>query len=183
MSAAFSFWLEVGGIVLAFGFVFLWGLFLVLLAREKNYQAAHARELAEARRRFQQPEWEMVDDAPFLLGKPKYEVLARHLFRWMGYDFEVPERYATDGASVPRWLWSLTGYLPDGKHRAAAVAHDYLCETQPPWSNWLDAADCFAHFQRLARVRPEKIVATYWAVVLFGPKWVRKEKATKARRS
>jgi hypothetical protein len=31
-----------------------------------------------------------------------------------------------DGASVPRLLWTITGYLPDGLHRAAALAHDFL---------------------------------------------------------
>ncbi|WP_232289498.1 DUF1353 domain-containing protein [Verrucomicrobium spinosum] len=38
----------------------------------------------------------------------------------------VPRGFCLDGASVPRLLWTLTGITPDGLHRAAAVAHDYL---------------------------------------------------------
>lgn len=169
------FWLEVAVIVVVTGTVFLAGVFIILVEREKQYQATHTRELAQARLAFEQPDWEMVEDAPFGWGKPKYETLSRYLAKWMGWLLDIPERYPTDGASVPRPLWSFTGYLPDGKHRAAALVHDFLCDKQFWWCNWLDAADCFAHYQRLARVRPAKIVATYWAVVIFGPKWLRKE--------
>lgn len=38
----------------------------------------------------------------------------------------VPRGFTLDGASVPRLLWTLTGITPDGLHRAASVAHDYL---------------------------------------------------------
>jgi hypothetical protein len=32
--------------------------------------------------------------------------------------------YVTDIASVPRFVWSLSGITPDGLHRAAALSHD-----------------------------------------------------------
>lgn len=32
----------------------------------------------------------------------------------------------TDIASIPRPLWSLTGFVPDGLHRGAAIVHDLL---------------------------------------------------------
>lgn len=38
----------------------------------------------------------------------------------------VPKGFETDGASVPRLLWTLVGITPDGLHRAAAVAHDFI---------------------------------------------------------
>lgn len=38
----------------------------------------------------------------------------------------VPAGFEYDGASVPRVLWTLTGLLPDGIHRPAALIHDYL---------------------------------------------------------
>ena len=150
------------------------GFFIFLVEREIQWQRDHGRELAQQRLEFEQLEWEMVEDAPFLWGKPRYELIKRYLARWMGRLLEIPERYWTDGASVPRWLWSLTGYLPDGKHRAAAVVHDFLCEMRPAWCNWIDAARCFRHYMRLARVRPAKIVAEYWMVLIFGPKWLRR---------
>lgn len=34
--------------------------------------------------------------------------------------------FVYDGASVPRFLWTLTGYRPDGLHRAAALIHDWI---------------------------------------------------------
>lgn len=34
--------------------------------------------------------------------------------------------FETDIASVPRAVWTLTGIIPDGLHRAAAVVHDLL---------------------------------------------------------
>lgn len=40
--------------------------------------------------------------------------------------FTVPAGYQHDGASVPRFAWTLTGLLPDGIHRPAALIHDYL---------------------------------------------------------
>lgn len=38
----------------------------------------------------------------------------------------VRKGFRHDGASVPRWFWSLTGLTRDGMHRAAALIHDYL---------------------------------------------------------
>jgi len=37
----------------------------------------------------------------------------------------VPKGFRWDGASVPRFLWWL-GFWPDGKHRAAALVHDFI---------------------------------------------------------
>lgn len=38
----------------------------------------------------------------------------------------VPAGYLTDGASVPRLFWTVVS--PQGRHGAAAIIHDYLCE-------------------------------------------------------
>lgn len=38
----------------------------------------------------------------------------------------VPEGFVYDGASVPRWLWTVTGITPDGLIRAAALLHDFI---------------------------------------------------------
>lgn len=40
-----------------------------------------------------------------------HTIIVRHGFKY-------------DGASVPRWLWSITGILPDGIIRPAALIHD-----------------------------------------------------------
>jgi len=38
----------------------------------------------------------------------------------------VPAGFLYDGASVPRIAWTLSGILPDGLIRAAALVHDWL---------------------------------------------------------
>src|SRR3989337_2340350 len=44
-----------------------------------------------------------------------------------GMEWNVPDGYKTDGASVPAGLWAL--YPPfTGNYRSAAVIHDYYCE-------------------------------------------------------
>lgn len=40
----------------------------------------------------------------------------------------IKKGFTYDGASVHRWLWSLSGLTPDGYHRPAALVHDYLYE-------------------------------------------------------
>jgi hypothetical protein len=38
----------------------------------------------------------------------------------------VPNGFSYDGASVPRWLWSISNLTPDGQIRAAAAVHDLI---------------------------------------------------------
>jgi hypothetical protein len=39
---------------------------------------------------------------------------------------EIKAGFQYDGASVPRIVWTLIGFLPDGIHRPAALIHDWL---------------------------------------------------------
>lgn len=65
-----------------------------------------------------------VDDAPL------YRVIRTWNYHWefegRNFQLTVPRDFECDGASVPRLLWTLIGVTPDGLHRAAAMAHDYL---------------------------------------------------------
>lgn len=63
-----------------------------------------------------------------LLGRTWYRV--RQRWEWVyGPITIIAERgYRVDAASVPRLLWTLTGYTPDGSHRAASLAHDVACD-------------------------------------------------------
>lgn len=45
---------------------------------------------------------------------------------WRGRTIHVPAGFEHDGASVPRVVWTLSGLVPDGLIRAAALAHDYV---------------------------------------------------------
>ena len=40
----------------------------------------------------------------------------------------VPAGYSTDGASIPRLMWSLVGSPFDPRFVAAAVVHDWYCD-------------------------------------------------------
>lgn len=55
-----------------------------------------------------------------------YEVFQDYTYQ----DITVPNGFRYDGATVPRVVWTLIGFLPDGIHRAAALVHDYLYETK-----------------------------------------------------
>lgn len=49
----------------------------------------------------------------------------------VGRTWTVPIGFVTDGASIPRELWSTVGSPFTGKYRRAAVVHDYLYKLQP----------------------------------------------------
>ncbi|WP_081452469.1 DUF1353 domain-containing protein [Verrucomicrobium spinosum] len=61
---------------------------------------------------------------------PLYRVTSDWSYVWKinrrTYRLRVPRGFEFDGASVPWWMWSLLRVPPDGLHRAAALAHDYL---------------------------------------------------------
>jgi hypothetical protein len=94
---------------------------------------------------------------------------------WATRDGEVvgvPERYAIDGASIPRVLWSLGHPFEPWVLRSAAV-HDWLCQQRDArGSRWVHAQ--FADGLRCdARTRWEHVKARVYAtaVALFGPRW------------
>ncbi|MGB0818883.1 MAG: DUF1353 domain-containing protein, partial [Candidatus Puniceispirillaceae bacterium] len=43
-----------------------------------------------------------------------------------GFWPEIKTGFQYDGASVPRVVWTLIGFLPDGIHRPAALIHDWF---------------------------------------------------------
>lgn len=59
---------------------------------------------------------------------------------WRGRRFWLPVGFQSDGASVPRWAWSLSGLRPDGLIRAAALVHDALYryggDLPESWMTW-----------------------------------------------
>jgi len=65
-------------------------------------------------------------------GKERYINFQMFTYDWHDearkshYRIEVPADFICDGASVPRWLWSLSGIRRDGVIRAAALVHDWI---------------------------------------------------------
>jgi hypothetical protein len=68
------------------------------------------------------------------VGERAYELVADWTYEWkhdgIRRRITVPKGFVCDGASVPRLVWTLTGILPDGLIRAAALVHDWLYKHQ-----------------------------------------------------
>ena len=74
-------------------------------------------------RNFIQPNIEPISDRV-------YQVTSPWSITWITGDvvnrLNVPAGSRYDGASIPRWLWSITGIRPDGVHRAGTLVHDFI---------------------------------------------------------
>lgn len=106
-------------------------------------------------RRIEVPPITQPDMRP--VGRRLYELWARWDYTWQAptgkvLRIEIEKCTVTDGASVPSLLWTLTGILPDGLHRPAALVHDVMYRDQghvvlytlspngralQHWSQWL----------------------------------------------
>lgn len=85
-----------------------------------------------------------------------------------GEKWRVPKGTQTDGASVPRFFWSL--YPPfSGKYRKAAVVHDVYCQTRD--RAWDAVHRMFFDAMVAAGVDEITAKAMYGAVYAFGPRW------------
>lgn len=143
---------------------------------------------------FDMPKLDLIGETPN--GKPLYELLETFVYKWdkdgASYRIRIPAGFRTDVASTPQIAWSL-GFLPDGKHRPAALIHDWLFlwhrrgfpfsllpegsfqeEKGGVWVNrskrWT-FTECNRMFGRIMRENntgPIKRKAMFWAVQLFG---------------
>jgi len=85
-----------------------------------------------------------------------------------GAKWKVPEGTETDGASVPRFFWSL--YPPfTGKYRKAVVVHDVYCQTRD--TAWEAVHRMFFDAMLAAGVDQITAKTMYGAVYAFGPRW------------
>jgi hypothetical protein len=86
-----------------------------------------------------------------------------------GVDWEVPEGFISDGASIPTWLWVMLGGPFSGPYRDAAVIHDYYCGEKT--RRWQDVHRVFLE-AALNRGTAEDLAKTLYAgVLLGGPRW------------
>lgn len=87
----------------------------------------------------------------------------------LGVRWSVPKGTKTDGASVPRWAWSVFPPFA-GKHLKAAVVHDYYCQVKN--KPWQAVHRVFYDALRTAGVGWVSAKTMYAAVYRFGPKWL-----------
>jgi hypothetical protein len=85
-----------------------------------------------------------------------------------GLSWIVPKGTKTDGASVPRFAWTL--FPPfSGKYRIAAVVHDRYCQTRD--RKWRAVHRMFYVAMRAAGVDAISARIMYASVYAFGPRW------------
>lgn len=134
------------------------------------------------------------------IGNGMYRIVENYEYYYLKSDvlfrILVPAGFTYDGASVPRWLWSLSNLTPDGDIRAAAAVHDliYAYDGTLPfgyhvmwyasakrWVNcfgngWSrkDADKLFLKIMKQAGIGETDRKRAYWAVRLFG--WIKWDK-------
>lgn len=90
---------------------------------------------------------------------------------------EIPAGYVTDGASIPKLLWSFFGSPFTGNYIEGAIIHDYLywlaiCKKQPIGTR-KEADDIFLNTMIYYGTSELEARVKYRAVRLFGPRWGR----------
>jgi hypothetical protein len=86
-----------------------------------------------------------------------------------GKVWTAPEKSLIDGASIPKFLWSLVGGPYEGQYRDASVTHDYECcvKLRP----WRQVHRMFYYAMRARGVGETRALWMYWAVYHLGPRW------------
>jgi hypothetical protein len=86
-----------------------------------------------------------------------------------GIIWDAPAGSVTDGASIPRYLWSIMGGPFEGKYRNASVLHDVAYgEHNRPW--W-DCDRMFYNAMRCSGVSAVEAKTMYYALYKFGHHW------------
>jgi Protein of unknown function (DUF1353) len=92
----------------------------------------------------------------------------------------APVGSQVDGASIPRYLWSIMGGPFEGKYRNASVLHDVAYgERKRPWQ---DCDRMFYNAMRCSGVSAVEAKTMYYALYRFGHHWkfpIKRAKAVK----
>ncbi len=84
-------------------------------------------------------------------------------------EWYAPENTVIDGASIPKFLWSVVGAPYSGKYRLSAAVHDYYCKVKTRPCKKVHAL--FAEMIECEGVTGWRLWAMSRAVKYFGPKW------------
>lgn len=86
-----------------------------------------------------------------------------------GKKWTTPKGWIVDGASIPRFLWTLVGSPFTGGYRRASVVHDYYCDKKnEPWQ----AVHKMFYWASLAGGASEvEAKILYAGVFAGGPRW------------
>jgi hypothetical protein len=88
-----------------------------------------------------------------------------------GVRWDAPAGTRIDGASIPRFAWSIVGGPFEGKYRASSVVHDVACNQRS--RDWQDVHLMFHRGMLASGVDARIALIMYAAVYHFGPRWPR----------
>lgn len=86
-----------------------------------------------------------------------------------GHTLTADPGFTTDGASIPRALWTIVGSPFTGLYLGAAVIHDVGCDTHK--YSWQITHRMFYTAMRSLGVSEEYAQLLYWGVRVGGPRW------------
>jgi hypothetical protein len=86
-----------------------------------------------------------------------------------GLRWEAAPGDVIDGASIPRFLWTISGSPFVGDYRRASVLHDVACQRRERPSK--DVHRMFYDAMRAEGMSTDDAMKYYTAVRLFGPRW------------
>lgn len=88
---------------------------------------------------------------------------------WQGHKLIATAGFVSDGATIPRAVWSLVGGPWDGPYRKAAVVHDVGCRNHK--YTWRDTHRLFLEAMLDSGVTRSLALTMYWGVLVGGPRW------------
>jgi hypothetical protein len=86
-----------------------------------------------------------------------------------GVVWTAPIGSVVDGASIPRYLWSIMGGPFEGQYRNASVLHDVAYEKHN--RPWRDCDRMFYNAMRCSGVNAAEAKTMYYALYKFGHHW------------
>ena len=86
----------------------------------------------------------------------------------LGYSIIIKKGFDFDGASIPKWLWSIYGSPLNGNYVVASLIHDGLYASQKVSKRISDKI--FLDIMKQSNVGYVKRTSMYLAVTLFGSK-------------
>ena len=86
-----------------------------------------------------------------------------------GNVWKVPAGAETNGASIPRFLWSIVGAPLSGNYVKSAVIHDHHCVVRE--RPWKDVHRAFFHGMLAGGEREDRAKLMYLGVYYRGPRW------------
>ena len=101
-----------------------------------------------------------------------------------GEVWDAPAGSIVDGASLPRYLWSIMGGPFEGQYRNASVLHDVAYERHN--RPWQDCDRMFYNAMRCSGVNVVEAKTMYYALYRFGNHWkfpIKRAKAVKVGRA